>query len=192
MTKIILVRHGESELNKEKVFFGWLDPILTENGENSINSLSKKIPDYDFIYSSPLKRALSSAEILNHKKIEILVEERIKELNFGIFEGMNYNEIKNTYPEESEKWDIDGIHYLYKQGESITHLNNRVLSFIEEIKNTDKNYLIVTHFGVINSVLSHYISENISSFWKFKSDLATITIIEFHEGFPVLKMFSYN
>lgn len=190
MAKIILIRHGESELNKDKVFFGWLNPFLTKYGEEQIKILADKIDSYDFIYSSPLKRAYLSAELVNYKKLEIFTDNRIKELNFGIFEGLTYDEIVKTYPEESKKWKSEGIDYFYKNGESIKELNNRVVSFIEEIKNNDKTYLIITHFGVINSILCYYISENINNFWKFKSDLASITTIEFIDGFPVLMNFS--
>jgi len=190
MTKLILIRHGESTLNKEGVYFGTLDPSLTENGIEQMNLLNNEIPNYDFIYSSPLQRAKESAEVLNYKKLDTIYDSRLLELNFGDFEGLTYTEILEKYPTEAEIWKNEGISYKFPNGNSILDLEKSIVSFVEEIKNSNKTFLLVTHFGVISSILSHYISDNITNFWKFKSALASVTILEFHDSFPVLRLFS--
>jgi len=190
MAKLILIRHGESELNKNKVYFGSLDSPLTGDGVDQISLLKNIIPDYDFIYSSPLKRARKSAEILNFKDLSILEDVRLKELNFGIFEGLSYSKILEKHPHEAEKWKNEGINYRFPNGNSILDLEKSTISFVEEIKNSDKTFLLVTHLGVINAILSHYISDNINSFWKYKSELASMTIIDFLDSFPILTLFS--
>lgn len=190
MTKLILIRHGESTLNQDGVYFGTLDPSLTETGIEQINLLKDEVPNYDFIYSSPLQRAKESAEILNYKNLNLIYEPRLLELDFGDFEGLTYSVILKKYPNEAQNWKNEGINYKFPKGDSITDLEKSVVSFVEEIKNSNKIFLLVTHFGVISSILSHYISDNITNFWKFKSDLASITILEFHDSFPVLRLFS--
>lgn len=190
MTKIILLRHGESFLNTEGVYFGFTDSPLTENGENQILKKSEFIPSYDLIYSSPLIRALKSSQIINKNNLIIKTDERLKELNFGIFENKSYKEIQESYKDECDKWEMENIYYSFPKGESIYGLSERVISFVEEIKNSNKNILIVTHYGVINSILCHYISNNIESFWKFKCSHASITTVEFHGDFPILTSFS--
>lgn len=190
MTKIILLRHGESFLNTEGVYFGFTDSPLTENGENQILKKSEFIPSYDLIYSSPLIRALKSSQIINKNNLIIKTDERLKELNFGIFENKSYKEIQESYKDECDKWEMENISYSFPKGESIYDLSERVISFVEEIKNSNKNILIVTHYGVINSILCHYISNNIESFWKFKCSHASITTVEFHGDFPILTSFS--
>ena len=190
MAKLILVRHGESTLNKENVYFGHLNPSLTSKGKEQLEILKNRLPTYDMIFSSPLERAISSAEIINHNKLIINTDDRLKELNFGIFEGLNYNKISSLYPVEVEKWLVSNISYKFINGESIYELSERVKSFVEEIKYTEKNYLLVTHFGVINAILSIYIAENLNNFWKFKCDLSSITLLEFNDGYPILKCFS--
>ena len=190
MTKLILIRHGESTLNKEGVYFGTHDPSLTETGFEQLNLLINEVPDYDFIYSSPLRRAVESAEILNYKKLDTIYDSRLLELNFGDFEGLTYSEILKKYPNEAQKWKNEGISYKFPKGNSIPDLEKSIVSFVEEIKDSNKNFLLVTHFGVISSILSHYISDNITNFWKFKSDLASVTILEFHDSFPILRLFS--
>lgn len=192
MAKLILIRHGESELNKNKVYFGALDSPLTEDGVEQISLLKNNLPDYDFIYSSPLKRARKSAEILNFKNLSIIEDIRLKELNFGIFEGLSYCEILENYPHEAQKWKNEGINYIFPRGNSILDLEKSTISFVDEIKNSNKTFLLVTHFGVINAILSHYISDNINSFWKYKSELASMTILEFYDSFPILTLFSHK
>lgn len=190
MAKILLVRHGESHLNSGKFFFGWLNPDLTEVGRIQAADLIGKIGHYDKIYASPLIRAYHSAEIINSKSLVIETDERLKEINFGIFEGLSYIEIVKKYPKEAKKWEKQGINYVYKKGESIQEFTGRVCQFIDEIKNTDETYLIVTHFGVINAILACYISNNLESFWKFKSSLGSVSVIEFDKGYPILTKFS--
>lgn len=190
MAKVILVRHGESTLNEENVYFGHLNPSLTSKGKEQLENLKIKLPTYDMIFSSPLERAISSAEIINQNKLTINIDNRLAELNFGIFEGLNYNKISSLYPLEVEKWSVLNTSYKFINGESILELSERVKSFIDEIKYTEKTYLLVTHFGVINAILSIYIAENLNNFWKFKCNLSSITILEFHDGYPILKCFS--
>jgi alpha-ribazole phosphatase len=70
MGKLILVRHGESELNMENIFFGHLDPKLTEKGQGQAQKTKEILSNINYkeIYSSPLKRAVETAEIINIKK----------------------------------------------------------------------------------------------------------------------------
>ncbi len=187
--KITFLRHGESELNMKGVYYGQLDPSLTDKGRKQIVEVREKLGKFKKIYVSPLKRARESASIaLGHSEYEI--DKRVMELNFGLFEGLSYEEIKEEFPFEHDKWVKDGINYKYPQGESIEEMTNRVVEFVEELKEKGENALVIAHFGVICAVLSHYICENISTFWKFKSEVASITTIEFLDGYPVLKEFS--
>lgn len=190
MAKLILVRHGESELNTENIFFGHLNPSLTSKGKHDLCELKSKLSNYDIVYCSPLKRTIETATLLNHQNSPIIFDDRLKEINFGIFEGLTYNEICQSYPLESKKWISLKSEYKFINGESLLDLSKRVQSFVEEIKNTDKTYLIITHSGVINVVLSIYLTENLNNFWKFKCKLASMTVLEFVDNYPVLEFFS--
>ena len=190
MAKLILIRHGESTLNKENVYFGHLNPSLTSAGEEQLINLKKNIPPYDTVYSSPLKRTLESTKIINYNNLSVNIDDRLKELNFGIFEGLSYSEISSLYPSEVVKWSDLNIDYKFINGESIAELAERVKSFVESIKDNKQTYLVITHFGVINAILSIYIAENLKNFWKFKCSLASITILEFNNGYPILEGFS--
>lgn len=190
MAKLILIRHGESKLNTENKFFGHLNPSLTSKGTNDLYMLKNNIPNYDVIYSSPLNRAVETAKIINNKNLPINFEARLKEINFGIFEGLDYQEISYSYPLEVQNWISLRTNYRFINGESLVDLSNRVKSFIDEIKTIDKTFLIVTHSGVINVILSIYLTENLDNFWKFKCKLASMTVLDFSNNYPVLELFS--
>ncbi|MGL5175697.1 MAG: histidine phosphatase family protein [Cetobacterium sp.] len=192
MGKVILVRHGESELNVKGVYYGVLNPGLTEEGKEQAKKtrdILKEI-NYHKIYSSDLKRALDTAEIINSKELKIFVDEDLRELNFGIFEGHTYEELLEKYPEELEKSQKSWENYNYITGESVVELQNRAINFIDKKVNLDEDTVLVTHWGIINTILSHYFSNGLDAYWKFSVKNAGVVIIEFSDGYPILKGFN--
>lgn len=187
MKKIILVRHGETTMNLEKLYYGFLDPDLTKKGIEQVKSARKILEkfDYDEIYSSDLIRAYKTAELINYKNLEIKTSKEIRELNFGIFEGYTYEELQKKYPKElkisQENWKI----YNFENGESPYDLQKRVVKFIENLPD-GKTYLIGTHWGVICTLLSYYFSTGLESYWKYRIENGSVTIIEFKENYPLL------
>ncbi|MFA6709032.1 MAG: histidine phosphatase family protein [Fusobacterium sp.] len=192
MGKIILVRHGETNMNRDNLYHGILDPALNETGIKQAEKAYNIIKDisYDKIFSSPLKRAYETATILNYKKLNIELSDKIKELNFGIFEGLSYEEILNKYPYELKEATKNWKNYNFKTGESPLELQKRSVQFINSL-DKNLNYLIVAHWGVICTILSYYFSHNLDAYWKFKIDNCGIIVIEFtKDNFPILSGFN--
>ncbi|WP_297597055.1 histidine phosphatase family protein [uncultured Cetobacterium sp.] len=189
MGKIILVRHGETELNTAGVFFGIMDPILTPEGMEQAESAKKILKELEYhkIYTSDLKRAKETAEIINYKKINLVLTKELREINFGIFEGYSYQQLLEKYPAEVKKSQEDWENYNYETGESVLQLQKRAIDFIEKELDLNKNTVLVTHWGVINTILSHYFSVGLNAYWKFSVKNGGIVIIEFSEGYPILK-----
>lgn len=189
MGKLIIIRHGQTDMNAEKLFFGKLDPSLNSQGREQAllarNKLEKLIT-YDRIYSSDLKRASETAAIINYLDKEIEYDKRLQELNFGIFEGLKYREIQEKYPLECEKSKKDWKNYNYETGESPKDLQKRAIEFIETL-DLEKDNVIVTHWGIICSILSWYFSNELESYWKFFIENGGIVIIEFKDRFPILR-----
>nr|WP_129409247.1 histidine phosphatase family protein [Marinitoga lauensis] len=97
--KIILVRHVETEANKKKIFSGKLDYPITKHGREQIKELKKQLKsiNIDIIISSPLKRAYYTAiEISKVLNKTVITNDKIREINFGKFEGKNIEEIKKN------------------------------------------------------------------------------------------------
>ena len=191
MGKIILVRHGETELNRRGVYFGRLDPALNETGRAQILKGKKRVErlHYDFVHASPLLRAYESAKLICGDDRKIILDDRLMELDFGVFEGLSYEEIKERYPEECEKHENEWKSYNYECGESPKQLQRRAVKFIKSLDKT-KDHLVVTHWGVIATILSYYFSKGLDSYWKFDIKNGGVVVIEFVGEHPILKEFN--
>lgn len=194
MGKLILVRHGQTDMNKERLYYGRLDVPINETGREQAREARKNLInfkiDYDQIYSSDLKRAYETAQIINYKNLDIKIDTRIKEMDFGIFEGLSSEEIKKIYPEQMEKARKNWKTYSYENGESPYIMQERVIDFFETIDKS-KNTLIATHWGIITSLLSHLFSFGLLSYRKFEVKNGGIIIIDFvNNKYPVLSAFN--
>ena len=189
MGKLILIRHGQTDMNKDQLYYGRLDVPINETGkeqaENTRKNLVELEIDYDKIYSSPMKRAYETAEIVNYKNLEIEKDNELREMDFGIFEGLSYKEIIKKYPEEMEKLKKDWKIYSYVTGENPFMLQKRALKFLEKI-DKNKNNMVVTHWGIICTLLSFLFSSELEGYWKYQVKNGGIVIIEFADGYPVL------
>lgn len=189
MGKLILIRHGQTDMNKDQLYYGRLDVPINETGkeqaENTRKNLVELEIDYDKIYSSPMKRAYETAEIVNYKNLEIEKDDELREMDFGIFEGLSYKEIIKKYPEEMENLKKDWKKYSYVTGENPFMLQKRALKFLEKI-DKNKNNMVVTHWGIICTLLSFLFSIELEGYWKYQVKNGGIVIIEFTEGYPVL------
>lgn len=177
------VRHGETDENVKKTYYGATDVSLNIRGIEQCLKLQHKLKDvkFDKIYCSERLRARETAEMVaGESKESIVYDERINELNFGVFEGKTYEEIKSLYPEECKEWEQQWKEFCPKGGESYLMFYHRIKNFMEEIKELSaENVLIVTHGGVIRSVYAYILNEDLDLYWKFSSRNADISIIKY-------------
>ena len=179
-TEFIFIRHGITELNVKKVYFGQLDPPLTDKGIQQIQNTKKNLAEEDisFFYSSDLKRCTESAKIINESlNLDIIEKTGFRELSFGIFEGISHEELISKYPEEAGAFFKNWETYQIPGGESIHDFMMRVVNEIEEIKKSRKGekILITAHSGVIQAALSFYFTGNLEAYWKFRFDHGSMT-----------------
>ncbi len=187
---IILIRHGET-FDNVKMQFSTKDVVLTDRGRKQIENI-KPIVDtlsFDRVYVSPLKRAIETMKILG---LEGEREERIREVDFGLFEGNTYEDLKVKFPEEVKLWSNDFMNYIVPEGESIKLAYERVTPFLGELVKKKENALLVCHDGVIRIALS-WVFDNPDFFFKFKTDNGSISIISIDElGFKYIKKINYT
>lgn len=155
---LYIVRHGQTDWNIQELVQGSTDIELNKTGIEQANQVAEKLKNITFsaIYSSPLKRTLKTAKIINkYHKLNIITDSRIIERCFGNFEGTNNLKNKLDY------WDYEP-NLNDNNVESIQELFQRVHNFLLEIyeiyKNNDANILLVTHGGtgiVINAVINN-------------------------------------
>ena len=163
MTEILFIRHGETDCNKKRLYYGHLNPGLNENGLRQLKNT---------------KRCKESLELLEvEKNIEKIFCERLRELNFGNIEGKTYTEIENEFPHYIDEMKNNWRYFKTDGGESLFDLQKRVVKKIDEIKENYKNkkILVMAHAGVIQSLISHYLFGNLDGYWKFRLDNGSIT-----------------
>ena len=155
---IYLIRHGQTDWNMERKIQGQTDIPLNINGKHQAEGVAEEITNLkiDRIISSDLSRAKETAEIIN-KKIgtKITFDERIREVDYGDFEGKFIENIKD------EEWILFNQNPEKKNGESRKHVYDRVKNFLKEIKD-DENVLVVTHSGALKMML--YYAKNKEKF----------------------------
>ena len=179
MGKLILIRHGQTEMNAQNLYFGKLNPPLNDLGIEQAYMAKEKLSNiaYDCIYSSPLERTKETAEICNYLDKEIIYDSRLEEINFGIFEGLTFKEISEQYPNEVKEMEKNWKRFNYITGESLEELYQRAVSFLETLDYTKDN-LIISHWGIINCIISYFVSGTLDTYWKFKVDNCSIVIFE--------------
>ncbi|QSX06601.1 histidine phosphatase family protein [Sedimentibacter sp. zth1] len=176
--KLYLVRHGQSEGNFRKVYCGVNDVELTKEGVLQAQRMAKKFEGRSIskIYSSPLKRAYNTAlEISNVLKLDIEKSDLLKEINFGIFENLTWNDIKTRFPNEAQKWADVGVHYKFVDGESLDDVVVRVIEFV---KNCCDNSIIVTHSGIIQSFIIALEIASYENSWDYVINNCDVICIE--------------
>jgi broad specificity phosphatase PhoE len=153
MQQITLIRHGVTEWNLNGKFQGHTDVPLSEQGRQQALVLAKhlKKAKVDVIYSSPLQRALETAQIVFPER-EIIQDERLKELYFGIFEG--FTQAENAQHQDYNWWMADTFKRPAPQGESYQALRERAVDWMKSLP-PEKHIVAFTHSGTIQMLLSH-------------------------------------
>jgi alpha-ribazole phosphatase len=184
--KIYLLRHGETEENKNKVYYGKLDVGLNEKGKVQAKHAADFLRDVNFssVYISERRRTRETAEIvLGNSSATFIVDNRINEISFGEFEGKSYEEIKKTFPVECEQWDENWKEFIPPGGESYLKFCNRISSFMQELlRKKEEEVLIVTHGGVIRAMYCYVLNNNIDLYWKFASKNGDVSVLRYEFG----------
>jgi len=191
MTKLILVRHALTVDNQNNRLSGHIDSVVSEIGKKQIDKLITYLEkiDIDKIYTTTSSRTKDTVkQISKLKKIDIIEKETLKEISFGDFEGITFDEIRSNHPKQFQDMIDKGYEYKYPNGESLIDSYNRVANEISKIifDNKDKTILICSHGGTIRNIITYLISNSYEYHWNFKIDNASITILEVENGFTVI------
>jgi probable phosphoglycerate mutase len=171
-TEIILIRHGETEWNSQKRMQGHSNSNLSEVGRGQIQALGElmKNVSFDHIYSSDSLRTSQTAEaITQYSGHTLQFDQRIREKNLGVFEGLTSTEAKERHPEIYRLFKTAGANYVIDEGESTQQLLERALEFIEEIRlrHPQERVVMVTHGGVVRVLMKHALGLSIDAPTRF-------------------------
>ena len=157
MTQIILIRHGETEWNRERRMQGHTDTPLTDAGLAQAEALGRRLAGSRFaaLYSSDLSRAWHTAVVIAGRTgHEVIADPRLRERRFGIFEGLNHEEMSARYPEEFARFRSRDPDYAMPGGESARAFQSRCLECLCEIaqRHHGGEAVVVTHGLVLDTL----------------------------------------
>lgn len=151
-TRLILFRHGETDWNVEQRYFGVSDIPLNDNGRRLAEEASKSLfkESISAVYTSDLSRAAETAQIIAAERDLLVVEDpRLREMDFGPFEGMTYDEMMRQKRSAAVQWIDDPFTCSLPGAEPFCRLSERVESFLSDLlrRRFGESVVIVTHGG---------------------------------------------
>jgi len=180
--KLILVRHGQTVWNREKRAQGVSNIELNEYGRAQAECLALSLLDegIDSIVSSPLKRAIQTAEAINRfHHLPIDTQDGLMELNMGDFEGIALGRMLNDHEDFLKQWADDPASIVMPGGESLAELQRRAWGAVERIIAKPGTTLLVSHNFTIMTILSMIKGVDIAHFRQFHVDVASKTVVNF-------------
>jgi probable phosphoglycerate mutase len=186
-TKIIIVRHGQTEWNVRGIRQGHLDSPLTERGLAQAKALGQRLKREKFtcLYSSDLGRSMQTArEISVVTGHEILTDARLRERHLGIFQGLNAQEIEAKYPEERRLMRTSGPGFVIPGGESMVQQVERNVAYLNSlaVKHEGETIVVVTHGGVVSGFFRHALAIPLEAPRRFEFVNAGLNVFVHEDG----------
>lgn len=183
-----LIRHGETDFNLNGRFQGSSNEPLNAKGMKQAASLVSRLKEmkFDAIYASDLERVRQTAALaLDGKTESIVYDTRLRELDFGHWEGLTWQEIREQYPEEFAIWSADNDKNPHG-GERISEVTKRLRSLMDELQKqyqAEEQILIFAHGGTLGIMLSIFFEANPSRWWQFRIHNCSLNeVILFNRG----------
>lgn len=199
--RLLLVRHGETEWNRVSRFQGGIDVPLNNNGRSQAQQAAEFLKDVpiDFAISSPMLRPKETAEIIlkSHPTVELELQETLKEINHGLWEGKLESEIKQEYADLLRQWQVAPETVQMPEGENLQQVWERAIASWNAIiksaalSSTELNTgLVVAHDAINKVILCHVLGLQAESFWCIKQGNGAVTVIDYPHGLekaPILQ-----
>jgi probable phosphoglycerate mutase len=186
-TRVIIVRHGQTQWNLKLIRQGHLDSPLTDRGIAQAKALGKRLAQEGFtaLYSSDLGRAVQTAEMIGAVTGHcVVIDERLRERNLGVFQGLGRDEIERRFPEEYRLHRSIGPDYVIPSGESVRQQVERNLLCLAELgeKHVADTIVVVTHGGVLSGLFRHTFSIPFSAPRRFEFMNASLNVFNYENG----------
>lgn len=190
MAELILVRHGETAWNFEKIYRGRSDVDLDEVGIKQAKLLGKYLSNYglEAIHSSPLKRALDTANIIaRYQKIDVQIAEGLVDFDYGEWQCLPEQEVERLYPALLNEWRNNPHKVRMPGGESLEDVRERAIEVVNDVlSNYQRGVVLVSHRVVNKVLICSLLGLDNSHFWNIKQDVGGITTFNYVDGRFVL------
>lgn len=188
MTRVHLVRHGETAPNREGIALGQKDVPLTETGRWQAQRLAESLVSESLaaVYTSPLQRALDTAmPIAAHCGVAPVIHEDLIEMNIGVLDGMPFTEVRERYPDLMTDWMGKlGADVSMPGGERLRDVAGRSWEALSEIValHPEDSIAVVTHNFVILTFLVRALELELHEFRRLRHAVAAVSVLELQGG----------
>lgn len=195
--KLLLTRHGETDWNLARRYQGHSDTALNQVGLRQAEQLAKRLSAEPIhaVYASDLSRAMETANIIaRYHGLQAQPDARWRELCFGDWEGMTYEEISRHAPALFDAWVKDPLRVSTPNGETHLQLAERVQSAWDDIKaqhaKEEETVLVVGHGGSIQTLLALLLGVDLSRSWQLRLSPASLSQLSVYEDAAILNLFN--
>jgi len=184
---LILVRHGETESNRERLALGREDVPLNERGRRQAAALTASLAGVPAtaIYASPLRRAVETARPLAEALgLEVQVDDDLIEMAVGDLEGLSPRELSERYGDFLREWfSTQAGNLRMPGGESLQDVQDRAWAAIERLRerHPEETVVVVTHNFTIHAILCRALGLPLASFRRLRHDLAAKAVLELRD-----------
>lgn len=198
--RLLLVRHGETDWNRQGRFQGRIDVPLNPTGRQQANQVAEFLRQVsiDFAVSSPMLRPRETAELIlaHHPQVTLTFMEDLREISHGDWEGQLEAEIETRFPGELQRWRETPAQVQMPQGENLQQVWDRAIAAWNQIVTTAKADgqggkvgLVVAHDAINKVILCHVAGVGPENFWNFKQGNGAVSVIDYPagEGPPLLQ-----
>jgi alpha-ribazole phosphatase len=191
MSRIVLVRHAEPDESARGLCYGTLDVGLSGEGQAHAERLSSALAglSYDAVYASPRRRAIeTAAPLARARDLSTRVDDDLREIDFGEFEGRRYDEIAASHPDLYRQWMEAPTTVTFPGGESYEELRARALHSLTRIGRAHACAVVVTHGGVVRAGLAEWLSMPSEAIFRLDQRYCGITIVDWLGDTPVVRL----
>jgi probable phosphoglycerate mutase len=189
--RLLLVRHGETEWNRQGKFQGQIDVPLNDNGRSQAAKAGEFLQDVelDFAFSSTMARPKKTAEIIlkHHTDVNLQLLDGLREISHGTWEGKFESEIEQEFPGELERWRTVPAEVQMPEGENLQQVHERSVAAWQQIletaeKNKLQTGLVVAHDATNKTLLCHILGLSLENFWNFRQGNGAVSVIDYPNG----------
>jgi phosphoserine phosphatase len=197
--RLLLVRHGETDWNRQTRFQGQIDVPLNDNGRKQSQKAGEFLQDVaiDNAVSSTMLRPKETAEIIlkQHPNVKLDLQDGLREISHGLWEGKLETEIEQEFPGELQRWRLVPAEVQMPEGENLQEVWERSVAAWQSIveaalTNQFKTVLVVAHDATNKALLCHILGLSLENFWNFRQGNGAVSVIDYPSGIdslPVLQ-----
>ena len=196
--RLLLMRHGQSQWNEAGRYQGQADIPLSQLGQQQAAALAQRLASEPIaaVHCSDLQRALATAEMVARPHaLPAQADPLWRELAFGAWEGLSYQEIAERFPADWHAWLADPVSIGPPGGESLTRLAERVRQALAAVRarspadgESDTSVAVVSHAGTLQVLLCLALGVDLSRYWQFRLDHGSLSLLWLYQEGAILAL----